>query len=309
MKQTGRTGVYHIGELVNEQMGWIFREQPTDDYGIDAIIETAGENRPTGQMIGVQIKTGKSYFKEQKDNCVFFRFDKAHADYWLNHSLPVIIVLYDPEQKLCIWQLVTKEDICCVSETSYKIAIPLNQTFSIEAKKELMLIAENPTPYEQKYNKLLVAKPWMNELVKGNTLILEAEHWVNKSSGRGSLEIHVIDNETGKETSLIEWPFVLFPGADYEDLFPQLFPWADFSVDSDFYEEYDRANFHDNCCAYDSEDGVYLPVVCTWEEWKESLPKIRPYETACGEVDAYRLILTLNNVGRAFCTLEDYMEN
>lgn len=309
MKQTGRTGVHHIGELVNEQLEWIFREQPTDDYGIDAIIETAGEDRPTGQMIGVQIKTGKSYFKEQKDDCVVFRFDKAHADYWLNHSLPVIIVLYDPEQKLCIWQWVAKEDICCVSETSYKIAIPLNQTFSIEAKKELMLIAENPTPYEQKYNKLLVAKPWMDELVKGNTLILEAEHWVNKSSGRSSLEIHVIDNETGEETSLVEWPFVLFPGIDYEDLFPQLFPWADFSVDSDFYEEYDRANFHDNCCTYDSEDGVYLPVICTWEEWRERLPEIRPYETASGEVDAYRLILTLNDIGRAFCTLENYMEN
>lgn len=64
MKQTSRVGVYHIGELVNKQLGWIFREQPTDDYGIDAIIETAGDDRPTGQMIGVQIKTGKRYFNE-----------------------------------------------------------------------------------------------------------------------------------------------------------------------------------------------------------------------------------------------------
>ena len=184
MKQTDRTGVHHIGKLVNEQLGWIFREQPTDDYGIDAIIEAAGEDRPTGQMIGVQIKTGKSYFKEQKDNCVAFRFDKAHADYWLNHSLPVIIVLYDPEENLCIWERVTEENICPVSETRYKIAIPLNQIFSGEAKEGLTLIAENPTPYEQKYNKLLVAKPWMDELVKGNTLILESEQWVNKSSGR-----------------------------------------------------------------------------------------------------------------------------
>ena len=309
MKQTDRIGVYHIGELVNKQFGWIFREQPTDDYGIDAIIETAGEKHPTGQMIGVQIKTGKSYFSEQKADCVVFRFDKGHADYWLNHSLPVIIVLYDQEEDLCIWERVTKEDICPVSETSYKIVIPLNHIFSSEAKEELTLIAENPTPYEQKYNKLLVAKPWMDELVKGNTLILEAEHWVNKSSGRGSLAIHVTNDETGEETSLVEWPFLMFPGIYYEDLFPQLFPWADFSVDSDFYEEYDRANFYESCCVYDEEDSVYLPRDCSWEEWKSSLPEIRPYETACCEVDAYRLILTLNDIGRAFCTLEDYMKN
>jgi hypothetical protein len=32
-------GIYATGFLVNEKFGWIFREQPIEDWGIDAQIE------------------------------------------------------------------------------------------------------------------------------------------------------------------------------------------------------------------------------------------------------------------------------
>lgn len=34
--RTGRLGVICVDRIVTEELGWIFREQPTADYGIDA---------------------------------------------------------------------------------------------------------------------------------------------------------------------------------------------------------------------------------------------------------------------------------
>lgn len=73
----------------------MYREQSIGDYGIDAIIESKNDKYLSGKMIAVQIKSGDSYFKEQKDNCVIYGGDIKHY-YWLNHSLPVIIVLNSP---------------------------------------------------------------------------------------------------------------------------------------------------------------------------------------------------------------------
>ena len=92
---TDRSGIYKCGATF-EKIGFIFREQTICDYGIDAIIERKDEKYPSGKLIAVQIKSGDSYFKERKDDKVVFRGENKHYDYWLNHSLPVIIVLYSP---------------------------------------------------------------------------------------------------------------------------------------------------------------------------------------------------------------------
>ena len=56
-----RIGVATTEKIIN-QMGLIFREQPTDDYGIDAQIETIEDEYATGKLIAVQIKSGASFF-------------------------------------------------------------------------------------------------------------------------------------------------------------------------------------------------------------------------------------------------------
>ena len=58
-----RIGVSSVEKIIN-QMGMIFREQPVDDYGIDAQIEIVENKCATGKLIAVQIKSGNSYFKE-----------------------------------------------------------------------------------------------------------------------------------------------------------------------------------------------------------------------------------------------------
>lgn len=52
-----RIGVNATAKIIS-QIGLIFREQPTDDYGIDAQIEIIDNNYASGKLIAVQIKSG-----------------------------------------------------------------------------------------------------------------------------------------------------------------------------------------------------------------------------------------------------------
>lgn len=106
-----RIGVHECASIFTRQ-GFIFREQTIKDYGIDAIIETKNDNYLSRRLIAVQIKSGESYFKERKEECVVYRGDIKHYYCWLNHSLPVIIVLYSPTTGECIWSaLISKRRV------------------------------------------------------------------------------------------------------------------------------------------------------------------------------------------------------
>ena len=75
-----RIGVSSTEKIIN-QMGMIFREQPTDDYGIDAQIETIENGYATGKLIAVQIKSGESYFSETTSESIIYRGERKHYDY------------------------------------------------------------------------------------------------------------------------------------------------------------------------------------------------------------------------------------
>ncbi len=118
----GRQGVHKCG-LIFAELGFIFREQTISDYGIDAIIETRNKDYLSGKMIAVQIKSGDSFFKEKEDDCIVFRGYIKHYNYWLNHSLPIIIVIYNPSTGECIWENVNKQTVqkC---QNGWKIKLP-----------------------------------------------------------------------------------------------------------------------------------------------------------------------------------------
>ena len=60
--RTERSGVIETDRIVTNQFGWIFREQPIVDVGIDALIEQVEDGNPTGRFLAVQIKTGAGNF-------------------------------------------------------------------------------------------------------------------------------------------------------------------------------------------------------------------------------------------------------
>ena len=59
---TERIGVYHCGEIA-ACSSWMFREQPVDDVGIDAHMELTESSGKAKQLLALQIKSGRSWFK------------------------------------------------------------------------------------------------------------------------------------------------------------------------------------------------------------------------------------------------------
>ena len=102
--QLGDQGVRTVDRIVSEDLGWVFRDQTRKDYGIDALIELAhSDRRVTGRMVAAQIKCGKSWFAEPTSDGSgwTYRGELRHLNYWLGHSLPVILVLCDPDTGDC----------------------------------------------------------------------------------------------------------------------------------------------------------------------------------------------------------------
>lgn len=276
-----RTGVYECGKRFT-QNGFIFREQQIADYGIDALIETKEDNCATGKMIAVQIKSGESYFRETEDDCVVFRVDEKHRNYWLNHSLPVIVILYSPSLNRCIWEIANKQTLIPCN-TRWKLKIPKDQTIENSYSK-LLVVSENMSEYERRHASLVLAKDWMLEASKRG-LILEVTEWINKSSGRGKFILKKSD-DLGADTILFERELYGFGLKPYDLIIQELFPWANIEVDEAYYKENMKPGFSKG----------------------KHLKSIYPYRNIAGEVDCYRLILTLNAVGNAFLTTEEFLE-
>ena len=103
---TDRRGI-HIVAAAFEAIGFAFREQATSDFGIDALLEPRAGHRGTGALLALQIKSGGSYFREVTVDGWWLRTDDVHANYWLRHALPVVLVQVDVEKERVFWEAVT----------------------------------------------------------------------------------------------------------------------------------------------------------------------------------------------------------
>lgn len=131
---TGRIGI-HLTAAAFELAGFAFREQ-TVDFGIDAIVELIAEGSPTGRIIAVQVKSGESYFKEADSNSYVFRTDRKHLDYWLGHTLPVVICLCDTDSQIVYWQSIIPEHVISTGK-GVKVLVPRAQTVSLASTQQL----------------------------------------------------------------------------------------------------------------------------------------------------------------------------
>ena len=201
-----RTGVHHCGEIA-ERNNWMFREQPIDDVGIDAHMEFIESTGKPKQLLALQIKTGASWFKEKKDDCIIFRnINERQYNYWTMNSLPCIVVLYNPDDDMCIWEKLTPETIKKTKEGNGKgffVKVPLSQVFLNDLSNEKLLSFTNLPQHITNYNFLLSQKKFMQIIQDGGIVKLHSMEWVNKSSGRGETELIVDDGKTIR----IQWFF------------------------------------------------------------------------------------------------------
>jgi hypothetical protein len=303
---TGQAGIHSVGKIFSSEFEWLFREQPVGDFGIDAHVEVCKNGKPTGRLIGLQIKYGESFFDEKVAQGFIYRGNKAHLEYWTKHSLPVILILCDPSTDTQYWELLSQDKIQTTSK-GWKVVVPKIQVLNTTARKTLQGLAEG-LPYNRRFADLSLAKPWMQLLGKGHSLFLEAEEWVNKSSGRGSIRL-VTEMKGGSSRIELDWPYVSIPFTPYAVLFYKLFPWANFTVDEEFYEECDTTSWDDECGVWDSEDKTYVMHTRSFDEWREDLATIRPYEIEMGEVARFRLQLSMGKLGRAFILIDNYLNS
>lgn len=150
-KKTDRIERQGVGHAMTafEKIDFAFREQHESDYGVDAHIELIEDERPTGQLLGVQLKTGESYLSERVQNGFVFRTDGKHIEYWLNHSLPIIITLCDLENSKLYWQHISRDNALQTGK-GYNIIIPFEQRVdadSVDLLKSLVTIVVSPSLY------------------------------------------------------------------------------------------------------------------------------------------------------------------
>lgn len=283
---TERIGVNATEAAVVRDLGWIFREQAVSDMGIDAHIEPVSNGNPTGQLIGVQIKTGPSHFTETADHLVYYG-SLVHLEYWLRHALPVILVAHFPESKATYWVHVNK-DSTQRTEKAWKIEIPKSQKLDGSSMGKLLAVLDG-TPLETKNRNLVLHLGNMKFLKDGGKLVIYKEEWHNKSLGRGALNLIKINHDGSEETIKAEnyW----YVGYDVKSLIEAVYPWATVSIDEEFYED----NFDESFYVVYSDEYI-------------ASHEVYPYETVAGEISLYRLQIKLNSLGEAFLEVMSYLE-
>lgn len=300
--KTERIGVNAVERIVIDELGWIFREQPIVDLGIDAHMEfTAGGDQPTGQLVALQIKTGSSHFRATRDAYVY-RGKLKHLDYWLGHSLPVVLIAHLPATGETLWIQVTAQAITRTAK-AWRIAIPKKNKLAREAGDELAKVFEG-TPAQQRLRKLSIELPLMRHIKDGNKVSIELEEWVNKSLGRTTIRVFVDDerDEMHSDDGL-----TYFTGYGIKDLAEAIFSWATASTDEDFYEIYSELEdssswWRDSGPDMDDYEGELVPA-------RDADSYIRPYaDRGGGEVQVYRLKLELNDIGEAFLVISDHID-
>ncbi len=98
-----RLGIAAVA-LVAAKKNLIWRESPAADVGVDGHLEFVdAANRATGRLVGVQVKSGPSFFQNESDAAWHFYPEPKHRGYWERYPLPVLLVLHSPRDDLSYW--------------------------------------------------------------------------------------------------------------------------------------------------------------------------------------------------------------
>lgn len=140
----GDKGVRMVEQIISEDLRWIFRDVRKADIGIDAQVELVNpEKRGTGRLIAAQIKCGESFFSESTDAGFVFRGKSKHLKYWIEHSLPVVVIICDPNSGKCYWQEVSGANTEPLGK-GWKLTIPRTNILSADSAYALSQIAGRP---------------------------------------------------------------------------------------------------------------------------------------------------------------------
>lgn len=128
-RKAERAAVNAVRSLL-EAHDLVFQEvDQSNDYGKDAYVDLTVDGQLSGQVIALQIKGGSTYVRA--DGFVI-PCDREHASFWLNSSLPVIGIVYDPRSQGLYWENLTRY-LREIDHLPTSIPVPASQMLSRES--------------------------------------------------------------------------------------------------------------------------------------------------------------------------------
>lgn len=293
-------------------LGWLFREQTKDDFGFDAHVEIADETEPTNRLLGVQVKTGSSFFDHPKpDGSGWTVYPKRrHLDYWLCGSLPMVFVVHDHDANVSYWQVVN-DQTAEKTPTGWKIFVPRWQVLDGTVRERFERLARGPT-WEQRFRQLLLARKWMKYLAGGDVLVAEFEERIDTTVPRGSMKIlrQRYGDDDDAFTVVSEYPYYIRGKSTHRLILAEMFHWADSYVDWAYYQD----ELQDRC---DTEFGTFEGGSLVANAFTvDNLLRMygNPEHPADILFDGqregrYRYFLKLNPVGKAFLIANEFLHD
>lgn len=158
-RQLGATGEAAV-DLFFKDLGWGPLSTGDQDLGTDLLVQIRDEDlRDLTLMIGVQVKTGDSWFSvpgefNGRGGWWYSEADQKHANFWTNHPVPHIIVLQNQDRSTRIWNFVNRETIR-ITGRGFKVFVPSDQVLDASQSGK-----------------------WLDAAVKGlKHLSFEGSHW------------------------------------------------------------------------------------------------------------------------------------
>jgi ribosomal protein S18 acetylase RimI-like enzyme len=136
--QTGDKGIAFVRSVIS-QVTALCREFNSSDVGIDAAIELLTDARESsGDFVLAQIKAGKSYIKNGQ---FFVRADRDHFETWSRYSVPVIGIVFNPDNNEARWVDISEyllQNPEIVNQGPYTIEAPATNPFSVAGFPKLL---------------------------------------------------------------------------------------------------------------------------------------------------------------------------
>lgn len=131
-----------------ERLGWGTTVNSRHDFGTDVFMLVLGPSgEDLGLIVGAQVKTGDSYFKEERfsengelEGWWYRDRKRAHVDSWASHTVPHLIVLHDLERETSHWAHVTHERIVSTG-VGAKVFVPKSNLIDEANRDQLEIVA------------------------------------------------------------------------------------------------------------------------------------------------------------------------
>ena len=153
-----------------------------------------------------------------------FRADEKHVEYWINHALPVLVCLVDPQNDVVYWQVI-HQDTAKRTGTNYRILVPksqvVNQHFPLPALRDLLTMVIPQERYtlvktedvSHGTAKRYSFKAVLNGTFSKSDIASIARQMTTDGAKRRYYRSHLVERRWGDTDAKVVWTFI-YPSMD-----------------------------------------------------------------------------------------------